>query len=448
LFNRCWGSSYVGDDSLNRAVGALRRAIEAVGGTFQIETIPRTGYRLTGVNVTSLAQLAGAPNSAARSGSSRRSLIAGSAAAAVLAIAGTIWWSASTDDRRFQQLIDEAQGAMRREEPGEKIVQILRQALAIRPSSARAWGLLALVRCFLAQDADAAQASHAVDVAESTARRALALDPQESNALLAMFELEGASLDWITRDHHLRQIINIDPKNVLAIQELMLLTGAAGLIGESLSWNERELAIEPLSVVGLGTRALKLWVAGRIPAADKVIDQVRGLYPKHPWAWWVRFFIFAMTGRPQAAQSMLAAEPQMTRSAVRARLWQDCLPALERASPAAIAKARTACLLAARGTGFMATEAAVIMCALGEVDIAYDIADAVLFSRGPIVRPAQRSTGSVREDAGWRINTQWMWTPPCAVMRADRRFRELCEGVGLTDYWSKRGVRPDYLRSA
>src|SRR3954470_8989025 len=48
LFNRCWGSVYVGDDSLNRAIAAVRRAAALAGGGFEIETIPRTGYRLTG----------------------------------------------------------------------------------------------------------------------------------------------------------------------------------------------------------------------------------------------------------------------------------------------------------------------------------------------------------------------------------------------------------------
>jgi DNA-binding winged helix-turn-helix (wHTH) protein len=46
LFNRCWGGVYVGDDSLNRAVAAVRRAVETVGGRFEVDTIPRTGYRL------------------------------------------------------------------------------------------------------------------------------------------------------------------------------------------------------------------------------------------------------------------------------------------------------------------------------------------------------------------------------------------------------------------
>src|SRR3954454_6958289 len=49
LFDRCWGGVYVGDDSLNRAVGAVRKlATDIAGGSFEIETIPRAGYRLTG----------------------------------------------------------------------------------------------------------------------------------------------------------------------------------------------------------------------------------------------------------------------------------------------------------------------------------------------------------------------------------------------------------------
>jgi hypothetical protein len=39
-----------------------------------------------------------------------------------------------------------------------------------------------------------------------------------------------------------------------------------------------------------------------------------------------------------------------------------------------------------------------------------------------------------------------MFTPPAAAMRPDPRFLPLCDGIGLTDYWRRRGVKPDYLR--
>ena len=49
LFDQCWGGVIVGDDSLNRAIAKVRRTGGQVApGLFEIETIPRTGYRLTG----------------------------------------------------------------------------------------------------------------------------------------------------------------------------------------------------------------------------------------------------------------------------------------------------------------------------------------------------------------------------------------------------------------
>ena len=40
----------VGDDAINRAIAEVRRLGHAVGADFEIETIPRVGYRMTGVD--------------------------------------------------------------------------------------------------------------------------------------------------------------------------------------------------------------------------------------------------------------------------------------------------------------------------------------------------------------------------------------------------------------
>jgi tetratricopeptide (TPR) repeat protein len=148
---------------------------------------------------------------------------------------------------------------------------------------------------------DPRDAARAIDEAGNAARKAFAIDPQEPNALLAMFELQGPTLDWFTRDLKLRQIIAIDPKNVLAIAELVALVQSAGLNAESWELNEQALALEPLSADLLSRRALKLWIAGRVSEADKVIDQLRNLFPTDRWAWWVRFLILSFTQRAVAA---------------------------------------------------------------------------------------------------------------------------------------------------
>lgn len=49
LVKQCWDGRIVGDDSINRVISRLRRlSEERAGGSFQIETIAKVGYRLVG----------------------------------------------------------------------------------------------------------------------------------------------------------------------------------------------------------------------------------------------------------------------------------------------------------------------------------------------------------------------------------------------------------------
>jgi hypothetical protein len=219
---------------------------------------------------------------------------------------------------------------------------------------------------------------------------------------------------------------------------------AAGLNRESWNWNERALTIEPLAALLLGRRALKLWIAGRVPEADKVIDQARALWPSDSWLEGVRFLILALSGRPRAAQALLDTEPGMARPPQQAEMWRSSLVALDERSSETIAAAREACFKGASIGAQLGGEAFMILSALGEVDAAFEVANGFLLSRGSIIRRGKTPFKAEFDDAGWRINTQWLFVPPAKVMRADPRFLPLCEGVGLTNYWRTRRIRPDY----
>jgi tetratricopeptide (TPR) repeat protein len=448
LFARCWGGVFVGDDSLNRAVAALRRAVEAVGGTFEVETIPRTGYRLVGATVSRASSVHGPPRSL-----SRRQVAGG--AIGVAALCGIAGWSIVGRRRRFEVLIASAEDKVRKGTSDDSGVRKqLLEAISIRPDSARAWGLLAYLASIGTVSANPKIAEPALKEAQHAAAKALALYPRDPYALLAMFELQGSTLDWATRDQRLRQIIAIDPMNLPAIGEIVLLTQAAGLNRESWNWNERAIALEPFSFDFLSKRALKLWIAGDTPQADKVIDQVQALYPTDPWPGWVRFLIYAMTGRPRAAQAVAAANPAFFEGSGELPLWRTALVALDRRSSDTIAATREACFNAAETIGAFAVDGVMILSALGQIDAAFEIANGFLLSRGLIVTKRSATTTSFAKgkssrdsdlnDATWRVNTQYLFTPPCAVMRADPRFLPLCEGMGLVDYWRALGVRPDY----
>jgi hypothetical protein len=175
-----------------------------------------------------------------------------------------------------------------------------------------------------------------------------------------------------------------------------------------------------------------------------VIDQLRALYPTSDWAWFVRFMIYATTGRAQTAQVMLSSSPRMIADPNEAGMWRAALPALINPTSVAVARARQACLDAARKTSQVHGSAVILLSALRDVDGAFAVADGSLLSRGPIIRAEGPDPKAALQNAVDRVNMQWIFTPPCAVMRADPRFAQLCEGIGLTDYWRRLGVKPDY----
>ena len=124
------------------------------------------------------------------------------------------------------------------------------------------------------------------------------------------------------------------------------------------------------------------------------------------------------------------------------KTWRIALEALELRTSSAIESARIACLKRARTTPFMANDMIMALCALGLTDTAFDVTEGFLLWRGKIVSQNQASGQDV-DDYNRRM-TQWLFTPPVAVMRADPRFKTLCDEFGLTAYWRSRNVRPDY----
>lgn len=337
LFQRCWGGVFVGDDSLNRAIGAVRRlAADIAGGSFEVETIPRTGYRLTG-------SIVGMPEAADSEGGkrvvSRRSLVAGGAGALLLASAAGLWWAkGSRSNPRFDALMARGDEAFRngtafedwaanpRDSPN--MVQLYQQAVRLGPDSAKAWGLLGYFTSARAEDASKQDAPKVVANAQAAIQRALELDPHEPNARVGMFLLQGPMLDWAARDRQLRGILATDPANLLAMMELMPLLQAAGLTRKSWMWNERMLRASPFMRAALVVRGLKLWILGRVGEADNVIDRVRGLWPDYWFGNYARFTIFALTGRPAAARSVLDDVHIFDRLQSKAT-WLTALDALE-----------------------------------------------------------------------------------------------------------------------
>ncbi len=440
LFDRCWGGTWVGDDSLNRTIAAIRRLVaETAPGAFEIETIPRTGYRLMGEIIPAET---GAKSLSATPPISRRLAIAG-AAAAVLGVGGLLWLGRDRADPQAAMAMEKGRQALRDGWPGSETqgVKHFRQAVASDPGDAAAWGYLALALRNVAEQAPPAQISAAVSESESAARRALAIDPRNPNALTALATVRPEFGNWGTTEDSLRRILRIAPDNPAALTHLVLITQSVGRTRESWTLNERVAALEPLSPVHQYRRALKQWILGRVPESDISIDRALQLWPRHPAVWNARLYIFAFTGRTDAALAMLgdAATRPAQFEEETAEFWQASLRALGSRAPADIAAATQVNLSAAPRSPGGAVRAIMVLAMLGEIDTAFAVADGFLLRRGPLIGTLWQADSEMAvNDHYWR-RTMNLFTPATAAMRQDPRFRGLCDGIGLTAYWKSYG---------
>jgi hypothetical protein len=81
---------------------------------------------------------------------------------------------------------------------------------------------------------------------------------------------------------------------------------------------------------------------------------------------------------------------------------------------------------------------------LAELDAAFDVAFGTFLRRGPLIGTLWGGAGEMPVNTlRWR-RTVALFIPATARLRADPRFAELCEGIGLVRYWRERGITPDY----
>lgn len=443
LFEEVWGGAMVGDDSLNRAITKVRRITADVApGLLEVETIPRTGYRLTrNVHPDTDVGTAGVESSRAYPLTRRRLAAGGAAAAAALSVGGLWWTTRERVNPRFTSLMERGEAALRLDEPAAKYFE---QATSIEPRNAKAWGLLAYALGSGRTDGPNAVTGPTAQVAERAARNALAIDPNEPNALIAKIFIHGVTLDRIAHEREYRRILKIDPDNTLAMKGLGTLLHAVGRCGESLALAERTMAIEPLAPDHQRRRAMALWIVGRTVEADRVCSRAMELWPSHRLVRLARIMIYAFTGRPEAALAMVEEEEAnpILLSSAAASVWRTSLVALDVRTPSAIAAARYANIEESKRTPAVAAWAILALSALGELDAAFDVANGFLLGSGPVIVRSRPGAKEPRFNNGWR-NSLGLFTPPAKAMRLDPRFRPLSDGLGLTDYWRRRGIGPD-----
>lgn len=446
LMESCWKGVIVGDDAINRAIGELRRALRDAGADVEVETIARVGYRLKGGESQwpAAATIAGAHPVPAR-----RTIIFGGAGAVVLGAAGIgAWMLRGRDNPRVRQLVEQSRQALREELPDRNAQGrgFLQEAVAIEPENSEAWGLLALAWRNVAENASPADVSPAVRACERAARRALALDRRDGNALSALAALQPFFGDWLAAERRFQDVLKVAPDALPALSHLTTLYQSSGQLLKSRQFNRRAIELDPLSPVFQFREALKDWIFGAVAEADARIDRALQLWPRHPGVWNARLMLFAYTARPRAALAMLAdaSTRPSDLSAAAIEIWRLSLEALDDPMPHRIAAAQRANRQASTQSPGLAINAIMVLASLGDVDSAFEIAQGFFLRRGPLIGRAWTGAGQLPvNDQRWR-RSMFLFTPATLAMRTDARFGALCSGMGLSRYWHDAAIVPDF----
>jgi DNA-binding winged helix-turn-helix (wHTH) protein len=450
LLELAWDGQIVSDNAINRVISQLRRLLaDLAGDAVKLETITKVGFRLIAGNGPGAHSLA-EPSLAAQdeAGLSRRGLLAGGAIV-LLGAAGLATWRMLNPpaDPRVLDLLERGRAALRDEMPDstQQGIGFFTEAVRLDPEYAPAWGLLALAYRNVAEFADEAEIAPAVAAGERAARRALALDDDQAEALAALALLPPIYGDWLACEKRLRAVLERHPDQIEALAGLGLLLFSVGRAREAAEVTSRLVQLDPLSPIHLYRRAYHLWTLGHLAEADQAIDRGMQLWPTHPAIRFARFLLFAGSGRHDAALQFLDDHPGML-SDLGTTAWRSALTAARSGSLSDAARAVAASMATAR-TGDGCVTAILALSQVPAIAQTFVVAEGYLLRRGPLITNIGRLGGTVVNNQRWR-KTMMLFTPATQRMRADPRFAQLCEDIGLERYWRDSGWQPTFREQA
>ncbi|WP_375403691.1 winged helix-turn-helix domain-containing protein [uncultured Sphingomonas sp.] len=452
----CWEGRVVGDDAINRVISRLRRLAEGLGeASFRIETVTKVGYRLVADGQAEPTPLVDQPleRTPVVPRPTRRVLLGGMGALA--ATVGVGGWALlrDRDDRpasspEVEQLMQQGMMAFRQvtSDGSAQAVALFERATVLEPGNADAWGLLAVLYGLESHARNPSMAAGLRDRSRSAAARALALDPTNGYARQSrttLFPLIGA---WRERERIAREVLRDGPTNDSMMVGLALVLGSVGRMGESAILLDEATAIAPPGPGPRHLHAMALWGANRVVEADRAFAEAFQLFPRHFAVWYSRFYYLMYTGRATEAVAMGADReswpPGM--DPVQTQWIVEVARAIETRAPTAIERAvETSLPWARKGVGY-AENVIQFVSALGRLDEAFAIVEALFFGRGFVV-PDIRFVGG--QGTYTRVDdrrTNILFMPPATAMRSDPRFRRITDELGLERYWRESGTRPDY----
>ena len=457
LVQRCWNGRIVGDDAINRVISRLRRLAEGSGrDVFAIETVTKVGYRLRRLDEKAKvpADVFPAPAPPA-TGLTRRAALIAAGGAAALAAGGGWWWSNGLEPNQLapadQAMLAQARlaTAQQTREGQSQAIAILRQLAERRPDSAAIWAMLSTNYAQISHFRPQADAALLQQRARQAASRALALEPDNAEAIAAMAYARPDMGNWLDTERRLRDRLARGGEIEGVLRGLTFTLAMVGRSGEALALFRQVMARTTPSPSREYGFARMLWAAGRLDEADGALARAGELYPTHFAIWFARFYALLYSGRQSAALALAADVAQRP-----SNIGQGEIEAVIRVAhvslepePARIDGVLAENLKRSRKGAGHAENAVQFAVLLGRLDVANAVLRAYYFSEGFVV---PESRYGLVNDTSTPFNdrqTTFLFMPSMTALHGTAPFRAITRRLGLDDYWlrsrtslSSRGV--------
>jgi TolB-like protein/tetratricopeptide (TPR) repeat protein len=311
----------------------------------------------------------------------------------------------------------------------DQILSAMRQVTGQAPTFAPGHSALAKYLAYHASALPPDQAAADRAEASAEAQKALALDPKDADAYVALALLQPLN-QWGQREALLRKGLAADPDWPHANGFLAQLLSDLGRVDEALTYSRKAAAVDPLGESWAGYNAALLASAGQTQEADADATQLATSWPDSTEDWINRMSV-AEDGREWDRVMTSLAEPLA--SAALPKVDLDSLRiyaiAAKSRAPDAVAKAHANLLEMAKLSPANLTASISGLAWLGFVDDAFKLADQY--------QPSSILAG---------ITPGFLFATPTASMRRDPRFMPLVSRLGLVNYWRASGKWPDFCR--
>jgi TolB-like protein/Flp pilus assembly protein TadD len=332
---------------------------------------------------------------------------------------------------RARPLVKElAEHEARRAEP------LLQQSIARAPDFAPSWAALAMARSILLPRDSDATTSPAHDAALAAANRALALDPDCADALVALAALKPAFADHGEKLQLTENAVALAPNDPLIAAACDGALISVGRVRDAMKHLEAAARLDPLSPMFVSSYAFHLRTIGRVDEALAKIDEAMAHFPDSPWVWARRWTLLFMSDRRDEAESMCAETAPLPAGMTTKETAVLRLAHMVFAMPKAQREQALRALLN-REEGLVLQ-----YCAFAAEADCTDLAYEAVFKALDTGRPfSGQAYGGRGMSHAFRLSTLFSFMG--AAMRRDPRFATLCARVGLADYWCESQNWPD-----